>query len=76
MRDPLEPVPVPTEAIARSIVDAALALHRVLGPGLLESVYETCLAYELERRRHAVLKQVALPVVTNPCGSMPATVWI
>ena len=63
MRDALEPVPEQTEAIARSVVDAALALHRALGPGLLESAYETCLAYELERRRHAVLKQAALPVV-------------
>ena len=63
MRDAPEPVPEHTEATARSIVDAAIALHRVLGPGLLESAYESCLAFELERRHHAVLKQVALPIV-------------
>ena len=63
MHDALEPLPEQTEEIARSVVDAALALHRALGPGLLESAYETCLAYELERRHHTVLRQVALPVV-------------
>jgi GxxExxY protein len=56
-------VPQQTEEIARSVVDAAIALHRALGPGLLESAYEACLAYELERRSHSVLKQAALPIV-------------
>ncbi len=35
--------------VAREIVDAAYQIHRKLGPGLLESVYETVLAHELER---------------------------
>ena len=35
------------EAIGQAIVDCGFKVHRVLGPGLLESVYETCLAYEL-----------------------------
>lgn len=58
-----EPVPRQTDAVARRIVEAAFAVHRVLGPGLLESTYEVCLAYELDRRGSKVLKQVALPVV-------------
>ena len=37
--------------------------HRVLGPGLLESAYEVCLAHELEQRGHTVVRQVVLPVV-------------
>jgi len=45
------------------IVDAGLKVHRALGPGLLESVYEHCLAYELERRGIAARTQVALPIV-------------
>ncbi|MFP3944713.1 MAG: GxxExxY protein [Alphaproteobacteria bacterium] len=57
-----EPLPRKTEETARSVVDAAFAVHRTLGPGLLESVYETCLAHELQRRGHAVVRQVALPV--------------
>jgi GxxExxY protein len=38
------------ERVATLIVDAAFAVHTALGPGLLESVYETCLAYELNKR--------------------------
>lgn len=44
-------------------MDAALKVHRTLGPGLLESVYETCLAYELTRRGLRVLRQVRVPIV-------------
>ena len=40
------------------IVDAAVKVHRRLGPGLLESVYETCLEHELRRRRLNVARQV------------------
>ena len=47
---------------ARSVVDAALAVHRALGPGLLESVYEHCLAHELATRDVSVERQVPLPV--------------
>jgi GxxExxY protein len=38
------------EEIAREVVDAAFKVHQTLGPGLLESVYETCLCYELTKR--------------------------
>jgi hypothetical protein len=44
------------------VVDAALAVHRRTGPGLLESVYETILAAELRDRGLAVLRQVGIPV--------------
>ena len=49
--------------IARHIVDAALRVHTALGPGLLESVYQAALAYELEKRGLRVLRQQASPVV-------------
>ncbi len=49
--------------IAREIVDAAYKLHRRLGPGLLESVYEKTLAYELGKRGLRVLQQQGLPVI-------------
>ena len=45
------------------IVDAAMRVHRVLGPGLLESAYLACLAYELRKRGHRVLTEVDLPVI-------------
>jgi GxxExxY protein len=49
--------------IAKGIVDAAFKIHSQLGPGLLESVYETILIAELEKRRFRVTRQQAIPVV-------------
>jgi GxxExxY protein len=49
--------------LSGTIVDAAIRVHSALGPGLLESAYETCLAYELRERSLHVCTQVALPVV-------------
>jgi GxxExxY protein len=48
--------------LARVVVDAGLKVHRAFGPGLLESVYEQCLARELTLRGLAVRRQVAVPV--------------
>ena len=45
------------ERIAKEIVDAAFKVHTALGPGLLESVYETCLEYELLKRGLRVERQ-------------------
>jgi GxxExxY protein len=49
--------------IAREIVDAAYKIHTTLGPGLLESVYEVTMAYELTRRGFRVMRQHPVPVV-------------
>jgi GxxExxY protein len=51
------------DVIARQIVDSAFAVHSTLGPGLLESVYEQCLGYEMEANNLAAQRQVALPVL-------------
>ena len=48
--------------IGTIIVDCALELHRNLGPGLLETVYEVTLARALERRGLAVQRQVSVPI--------------
>jgi GxxExxY protein len=56
------PVSAEVDEVARAVVDAAFRVHQVLGPGLLESVYETCLAHELRQRSLTVATQVALPV--------------
>jgi GxxExxY protein len=50
-------------AIAREIVDAAFHIHTSLGPGLLESVYDAVLAYELGRRELRTVRQQPIPVV-------------
>ena len=49
--------------IAKEIVNAAYKIHTTLGPGLLESVYEATLAYELGQRRFDVVRQQPIPVV-------------
>ena len=49
--------------IGRIIVDAAVKVHRALGPGLLESVYEVILAHELQRRGLRVERQVPVAIV-------------
>ena len=60
------------EGIAAQIVDAAILVHRELGPGLLESVYHTCLKYELESRNLSVRSEIEIPVrfkdVCLECG--------
>lgn len=48
--------------ISRVVVDAALKVHRALGPGLLESVYEVVLADELRNRGLGVQRQVSVPI--------------
>jgi GxxExxY protein len=49
--------------IAKEVVDAAFKIHTTLGPGLLESVYEAVLAYELKQRGLQVERQRAIPVI-------------
>ena len=49
--------------LTSQIIAAAIEVHRRLGPGLLESAYEACLAYELRKRGIKVLTQVGLPVI-------------
>ena len=63
MNTTFEAVSRETESIAADIVDAALKVHKSLGPGLLETVYEECMVYELcDNRGLAVGRQVDLPV--------------
>ena len=46
-----------------AIIGSAICVHKELGPGLLESVYERCLAYELSKRGHVVEVQKEIPIV-------------
>jgi GxxExxY protein len=50
------------ESIARNVVNSAIKVHKALGPGLLESVYQRCLAYELEKAGESLRCEVVLPV--------------
>ena len=50
------------ESVASKIVDAAYTVHKVLGPGLLEKVYEVCLCHELSKRGLMFRRQVDIPI--------------
>lgn len=50
------------EEAAKTIVHSSIKIHRALGPGLLESVYQKCLVYELKKARLKVRCEVPLPV--------------
>ena len=50
------------EYIGKIIVDSALKVHKALGPGLLEKVYEVCLAHELTKAGLKVQRQIDIPI--------------
>ncbi len=58
-----KPIPAEIEKIGKSVLDAAFRIHSSLGPGLLESVYESCLVHELSKSGIVCQRQVGLPVV-------------
>ncbi len=64
--------PASLNGVTERIIGAAIEVHRELGPGLMESVYEQCLCYELTRLRLKFQRQVSLPVsykgVKLDCG--------
>lgn len=49
--------------LAHQVISCAIAVHRKLGPGLMESVYEACLAYELAKHKVSFARQKLLPVL-------------
>ena len=50
------------EEIGHNIIGAAIRVHSIVGPGLLESASETCLIYELEKQRIRARRQVMVPI--------------
>jgi GxxExxY protein len=57
-----EAISAKLEGVARDVIDAGLKVRKALGPGLLESAYEHCLAYELGARGTSLRRQAALPI--------------
>jgi GxxExxY protein len=58
-----QPIPPEVEKIGKAVLDAAYKVHTALGPGLLESVYETTLTYELRKSGLTVATQLPVPIV-------------
>src|SRR5215208_2881139 len=58
-----QPIAPEIEKVGKAVLDAAFKVHTALGPGLLESVYETTMAYEVRKSGLNVATQVALPIL-------------
>ena len=58
-----EPLSDADEAIGKAVVDSAFRVHKELGPGLLEKIYEACFCYELDKRGLEARRQVDIPIV-------------
>jgi GxxExxY protein len=58
-----EHIPDEVENVARTVVDSAFRVHSQLGPGLLESIYEECVAHELKKIPLKVDRQLTVPIV-------------
>jgi GxxExxY protein len=58
-----EKIPERVDFLSNRVINAAIKVHKELGPGLIESVYETCLFHELNKAGLSAEKQVKLPIV-------------
>lgn len=58
-----KPVPQELDEIGKKIVHAAYLVHKILGPGLLEKVYEICFCHELIKMGLSVKRQIDIPIV-------------
>ncbi len=58
-----KPIPEETNVISKAVIEGAFKVHKAIGPGLLESVYEICLCHELHKSGLRVRRQVNVPVV-------------
>lgn len=58
-----EPISQEAEKVAHEIIQGAFRVHKALGPGLLESVYESCLCHELTKSNLRFVRQAPLPIV-------------
>ena len=62
MNKTYEPIPKELDFIGKKIVDASFTIHKSLGPGLLEKVYEICFCHELSKRGLSVQRQIHIPI--------------
>lgn len=62
-RKNFEPISEELELLGKKVVDAAYTVHKNLGPGLLEKVYEICFCHELEKKGLTYKRQIDIPIV-------------
>ena len=59
----MKPIPHEVNKLSKVVVESSLAVHRKLGPGLLESAYETCLLHEFKKAGIDTERQVKIPII-------------
>lgn len=57
-----DPIPAELNALGKEIVDSAFKVHKALGPGLLEKIYEMCFCHELSKKGIKRIRQVDIPI--------------
>jgi GxxExxY protein len=62
MKKEFQEIPEEVEHIAKQIIDGAFKVHKELGPGLLENVYEICFCHELKKHGLSFQRQVEVPI--------------
>ena len=62
-RKVFQPIAPDVERVGKAFLDAAFKVHTALGPGLLESVYETTVAYEIRKSGLTVVTQLPVPII-------------
>jgi GxxExxY protein len=58
-----EPISVKEHWLTDQLMNTAISIHKILGPGLLESIYEKCFCYELSKRNISFTRQQPVPIV-------------
>ena len=60
-----KPISDKEQWLTSQLMNTAISIHKILGPGLLESIYEKCFCYELAKRNIAFTRQQSIPIVYN-----------
>jgi len=69
------PITDEEDRIGKLIVDSAFAVHKNLGPGLLENVYEICFCHELQKRGISFQRQAVVPIIYGLTKDLESTFW-
>jgi len=68
VKNNFKPISEKEQWLTWQLMNIAISIHKILGPGLVESIYEKCFCYELSKRKIPFTKQQSLPVIyDNTC---------
>lgn len=65
IQNKFKPITEKEQWLTSQLMNTAISIHKILGPGLLESIYEKCFCYELAKRNISFIRQQPIPIVYN-----------